>query len=182
MFTQTSVSVSPVDGFGKRVLHARPQGFGRSSVRNFLHRLQSVHTDRPEPYAPHPHPRYADTHAISLRALISPARNCEYRYPRIPLVVVTGEGVEGRRSNLDRSIEPCHRTGSDQSQDNLDRGWQVVKYGDRGIARWLGFCGTHKLKLGSCRVQPGGRGVGNSRDFDRKMGFQLEAEPPIPFL
>ena len=145
MFTQTSVSVSPVDGFGKRVLHARPQGFGRSSVRNFLHRLQSVHTDRPEPYAPHPHPRYADTHAISLRALISPARNCEYRDPRIPLVVVTGEGVEGRRSNLDRSIEPCHRTGSDQSQDNLDRGWQVVKYGDRGIARWLGFCGTHNL-------------------------------------
>ena len=143
MFTQTSVSVSPVDGFGKRVLHARPQGFGRSSVRNFLHRLQSVHTDRPEPYAPHPHPQYADTHAISLRALISPARNCEYRYPRIPLVVVTGEALEGRRSNLDRSIEPCHRTGSDQSQDNLDRGWQVVKYGDRGIARWLGFCGTH---------------------------------------
>ena len=120
MFTQTSVSVSPVDGFGKRVLHARPQGFGRSSVRNFLHRLQSVHTDRPEPYAPHPHPRYADTHAISLRALISPARNCEYRDPRIPLVVVTGEAWKAvdQISIVALKIEPCHRTGSDQSHES----------------------------------------------------------------
>ena len=168
MFTQTSVSVSPVDGFGKRVLHARPQGFGRSSVRNFLHRLQSVHTDRPEPYAPHPHPRYADTHAISLRALISPARNCEYRDPRIPLVVVTGEGVEGRRSNLDRSIEPCHRTGSDQSHESPRQSRSRMagyRYGDRGMARWLGICDviptatvreiqcTNERARGNCRCR-----------------------------
>ena len=32
------------------------------------------------------------------------------------------------------------------------------------------------------QVRAGGRGVGNSRDFDRKMGFQLVVETPIPFL
>jgi hypothetical protein len=31
-------------------------------------------------------------------------------------------------------------------------------------------------------MDAGGRGVGNSRDFDRKMGFQRVVEPPIPFL
>ena len=28
---------------------------------------------------------------------------------------------------------------------DLDRGWQDAKYGDRGMTRWLGLCGTHRF-------------------------------------